>query len=320
MSISDNILNNIQNLLILKQDAAASIAKAARALMLDPQSVGLLKVLDRGEAVARVAGWPDPVLVKVLFVPPHRGSSTTPLPPLQVVPAKRLRELKKLQDALTRATGELGRARKGAGDAPARILQYAHDVVADWVKRRGKTLARIWETLEIDQPGRQDAIRKALGDYAVIRDVRLGSTKVALLLPTEAGWALVGRQPPQGQGRGEIVHLHGAWWAYDWAVQQGYEAHLEWLVPKTTHPADVGYCVGGAWHVIEIAVTCFDNLADAVRASLVVSNAVESVTIVTTLKSEHPRVRRVLAAPDLAGVLDRVHFSTFDHYLREVYA
>jgi len=102
-------------------------------------------------------------------------------------------------------------------------------------------------------------------------------------------------------------------------LQQECEAYIEWPVPGTHHRADIGACIKGKWHVFEVANTCFDNLVDAVRASLLVSSAVESVTIVTKLKSEHARVRKVLAAPDLAGVMDRVHLSTFDYYLREVY-
>lgn len=320
MSVSESILNNIQNLVILKQEAPASIAKAVRALMMDPQAAGTLKALDRGEAVVRVASWPNPVLMKIFFVPPHRGSTVTPAPQLNIVPAKRLNELPEIAEALAQATGELRRARGSADETPAKILAHVHDVIADWVNRRGKPIARIWDTLKINQPGKQDAIRKALSPtYAVIVDERFGSTKVGLLLPTPAGLALVGRQPLKHQGRGNIVHLHGAWWAYDWAVQQGYEARLEWLVPGTNHPADVGYCVNGRWHVIEIVVTCFDNLANAVRASLLASDAVETVTIVSILKNEHARVRSILAADDLAGVKDRVRLSTFTYYLREVY-
>jgi hypothetical protein len=236
------------------------------------------------------------------------------------VPAKRLAELPELEEALAQATGELRRGRRVAVEAPDKLLAQVHDVIADWVRQPGKPLVRIWETLGIDQPGKQEAIRAALAPkFADLSDERFSSTKVAILEPNDAGYALVGRTPPQGPGGGSKVHRHGAWWARDWAVQREYEAYLEWLVLGTNHRADVGCCLNGKWHVFEIAVTCFDNLADAVRASLVVSNAVESVTIVTTLKSEHARVRRILATPDLAGVMNRVHLGTFDYYLREVY-
>ena len=319
-SASESILNNIQNLVVLKHDAPASIAKAMRCLMLPAQAAGLLKSLDRGAAIVRVAGWPEPVLGQVTFVPPHRGSSSTPSPELDVIPAKRLSEMPELEEALKQATGELGRTRKGTSETPAKLQAHVHDALADWIHRRGKPLARIWEALKIEGPAKQEAVRKSLsGGFAEIRDVRLGSAKVALLLPSEAGYALVGRRPPKGLGRGEITHLHGAWWAYDWAVKQGYEAQLEWPVPNTSHPADVGYRADGVWHVIEIVDTCFQNIAAAVRASLLVSGVVESVTIVTKLKSEHARVRRMLVSDDLAPMMDRVHLSTFDYYLREVY-
>jgi hypothetical protein len=317
---SEALLNNIKNLVVLNQDAPACIAMAARALMLDRAAAGILSALEPGEAVMRLAGWRFPLLGRVTLVPPHRGSTATPAPEFSAVPAKRLAELPELEEALAQATGELRRGRKVAVDAPDKIVAQVHDVIADWVLRPGKPLVRIWETLKINQPGKQEAIRKALApEFADVRDERFSSTKVAILQPTDAGYALVGRRSPDGQGNGDTVHRNGAWWVRDWSLQQQYAAHLEWPVPGTHHRGDVGVCINGKWHVFEIAVTCFDNLADAVRASLVVSNAVESVTIVTTLKSEHARVRRVLATPDLGGVMDRVHLSTFDYYLREVY-
>jgi hypothetical protein len=317
---SESILNNIQNLVVLKHNAPATITKAARALMLHPQATGILKSLDRGDAVVRVAGWPEPVLGHVTYVAPHRGEVCTPPPELSIVPAKRLRELPELQEALAKATGELGRVRKGGALVPGKLQAHVHDVLAAWVHRPGTPLARIWQALKVRGPSVQDAIKAALSpEFAEIRDERLGSAKVALLRPTEAGYALVGRRPPTGLGRGELVHQHGAWWARDWALQQGYEAWLEWLVSGTRHPADVGYCANGTWHVIEIVDTCFNNLADAVRASLLVSNAVETVTIVTKLKGDHTRVRQLLAAEDLAPVRARVHLTTFDYYLRAVH-
>lgn len=57
----------------------------------------------------------------------------------------------------------------------------------------------------------------------------------------------------------------------------------------------------GTWHVIEIVSTVFDNLADAIRASLLKCTVIETVTIVTTTKSMHGDIRRQLAAAaDLA--------------------
>lgn len=317
---AESILNNIQNLVILRQEAPGSLARALRGLLLPVQAAGLLKSLERGDAVLRIAGWPEPVLGHVTFVPPHRGSTATPDPQLDVVPAQRLTELPALRDELTFATGELGRTRKTSEETPEKIMAHVHDVIAEWVRQPGKPLARIWNALEIESPSKQAAIRKMLGSkFAELHDERFGSAKVAILLPNTAGCALVERGPLRGLGRGEIVHVHGAWWARDWALKQGYEAVLEWLVPGTSHPADVGYCARGKWHVIEVVDTCFKNLADAIRASLLVSKAVETVTIVTKLKSEHARVRRALAANDLVPVMGRVHLSTFDYYLREVY-
>ncbi|HNQ22530.1 MAG TPA: hypothetical protein PKK06_05490 [Phycisphaerae bacterium] len=321
MSASESILNNVQNLVILRQEAPGSVVRALRALPLPPEAAGLLMSLDRGDAVLHLAGWPEPVLGHVTFVPPHRGSTATPDPQLDVVPARRLAELPEVLDELTHAKGELGRVRKSADDTPDKIMANVHDVLADWIRQPGKPMARIWAALGIDAPSKQKAIRKVLAPkFAQIRDERFGSAKVAILLPNAAGYALVGRGSLTGLGRGEVVHLHGAWWARDWAVKQGYEAHLEWRVGVgVNHPADVGYCADGVWHVIEVVDTSFLNLADAVRASLVLSTIVQTVTIVTKLKSEHARVRRLLAVEDLAGVMDRVQLSTFDFYLREVY-
>lgn len=317
---SEALLNNVQNLVVLKQNAPACITAATRALILDRDAVTLLRTLKQGEAILRLASWDEPVLAQVTFVPPHRGSTATPAPDIPVVPAQRLAELPAVAEALRQAPAPLRRAKWDATETPEKLLAYVHDVIADWVRKPGKPLARIWETLKIDQPARQKAIRKAMAPaFAELRDERFGSIKSAILRPNDRGYALVGRRPPEGQGCGEMVHQHGVYWARDWALQQGYEARLEWRVPGTRHPADLGYWVDGKWHVIEVVVTSFDNLADAVRASLLVSDVVASVTIVTRLKKEHERVRRILSAADLAAVVRRVQLSTFDFYLRAVH-
>lgn len=322
MSTSEHILNNIQNIVILKQEAPASIARATRMLMLPTQLSAVLKQLECGEAIVRLADFPDPVKGKVSFVEPHRGSISEATAALLAVPSKRLAELPQLQAELRTSQGELGRAKKSAVESPGQLRRHVHDVIAEWVKQPGMPLVRIWEALSVKHAGTRDAIREALSPkFADLRDERFGSTKVAILEPTEAGYELVGRRVPEGRGRGGVVHRNGAWWARDWALMQGYEAKLEWCAPGASrHPVDVGFLMNGKWHVIEIVSTVIDNLADAIRASLLGCNVIETVTIVTTTKSMHADIRRRLAAAtDLAPVMCRVQYSTFDFYLREVH-
>lgn len=322
MSTSEHILNNIQNVVILRQEAPASIARCTRLLMLPMQLSELLKQLECGEAIIRLADFPDPVMGRVSFVEPHRGTSPEVTPAVVAVPSKRLAELPPLQAELRTSQGELGRAKKSAVESPGQLRSHVHDVIVEWAKQPGTPLVRIWKTLGIKQPSVQAAVRDALApEFATLTDVRLGSTQVAIIEPNDAGYALIGRRVPEGRGRGGLVHRHGAWWARDWALKQGYEAQLEWISsPAGGHPADVGFRAHGTWHVIEIVSTVFDNLADAIRASLLKCTVIETVTIVTTTKSMHGDIRRQLAAAaDLAPVMCRVQYSTFDFHMREVH-
>jgi hypothetical protein len=290
--------------------------------MLHPQAASILKSLERGDALLRIAGWPEPILGHVMFVPPHRGSSSTPAPHLAVIPAKRLSEIPELNDALTRATGELGRTRKTAVGTPSKQLPHVHDVIADWVRWPGKPLSKIWLALGIRSPAVQLRVRQSLVDekLANIVDEQIGSTKVALLDPTEAGYALVGRNVPNGIGRGKTVHRNCAYWARDWARQQGYEAFLEWLATGSNHPVDVAYGVGDRFHVIEVVDKCDQNLVDSIRSSLMLSTVVETVTVVAKQKKLASDLRAKLqATPELAAVIDRVRYNTYDFYLRAVH-
>lgn len=66
------ILNNLQNLVLLRQESAESITLGAHTLLLPRGAEALLPALNPGEAVVRVAGWPDAVLAQLDYVAPRR--------------------------------------------------------------------------------------------------------------------------------------------------------------------------------------------------------------------------------------------------------
>jgi len=140
---------------------------------------------------------------------------------------------------------------------------------------------------------------------------------------TDKGWSERGAQPPDTTGyEGDDVHPFLQHMVRGAHLNRGHEAFLRWPVPGTSHTTDVMFIDGqDRYHAVECVATCEENLARHLRACLIESDAIATVTIVATEKSRLQRIRKTLFAdPVLAALSDRVFFEPALKYLEECYA
>jgi len=157
-------------------------------------------------------------------------------------------------------------------------------------------------------------------ELAVFEEVRIGRRNVLLIEPTDAGYNRLNRKPRNPAGRGGIAHRRYCRWVMMYLERQGLRPQIEAVVPGTSHPADVAYCVDGRWHVYEIVSTCDDNLIQHAEACLLQSSSVETLTIVAAQKSILALIERKFRAEGaLAPVLRKVRWQPLEPILEALF-
>lgn len=164
------------------------------------------------------------------------------------------------------------------------------------------------------------AMRKELEGKKLIHSVeaRLGSTNYWLAEPTEAGFALINKPVTKNRGRGDLEHRSYAHWIAWAGERRGFTAYLERLAPGTNHPLDVIWETPDGLVGFEVAVSTESNILSHIRAALIESDALTSLTIVAPKKTDLNRIRRnVKRDESVASVLGRVSWEVVETYLRE---
>jgi hypothetical protein len=238
-------------------------------------------------------------------------------------PAKRLHELPEIERALNELITEfkannLRRTRRvnaGLSKNARKLLELA--AVRPYVP-----VARLWEQIGNVRPAAQKAARQELESLllAAFVESRVGRANVLLIDVLDKGYELVGAEPVAKRGRGGIKHRHFAHWIFGALRKEGHKPELEWTVPGTNHPADVALQDRGAWHVYEVSVTATENVVSHLRACLLRSSVVGTVSVVTqTVAAQNTLKRTVLDEPTLDAVKDRIKFEVVETYMRKLF-
>lgn len=239
------------------------------------------------------------------------------------IPSRPLSELPELRQALKEAAAahRHAKARQAQLSRPE-LSRMARDLLDAWSLEPCAPLSHLYKRIHCSSPGTQKKIRGELArrKLAEFATPRLEKSKVGLMMITDAGWELMGKLPPKLPGRGGIEHMHAAVWIQAVGKRTGYESATEWSVPPSmTHPVDVSWRVSERWRAFEICWSA-DNLPSHIKACLIDSDAVESVTVVTFEKRELAALRdAVEAAFPLSPILTRVRYETLQAYYHALY-
>lgn len=318
------IMGSIENHIFLRQEDHASITVAANTLMLPPGAEGMLRKLERGQAIVRTGeGWKDPFLAQIDFTPPCHTPKTTPYDTHDFVPAQPLSELPHVNQALSEFIAQhQARKARQAKASKKKLSAKAEEFLACAAGHPFTPVARLWKLVGSATPPKQLAVRKELlrDKCAVFDKVRIGSAEVALVAVTEEGWQYLQTDPPALRGRGGIVHRHFAHWIAMVGRQRGYRSEVEFYLPDLNYATDAAWLVDGLWRVFEVGVTETKNLPSHLDACLRQSKSVTDVTIVTSQKSTSDEIRLQLSSHLLAStLLDRVSFESISTYKEELW-
>lgn len=307
---------------ILNQSDAASISIAAHTLLLPRGAEVMLPALRPGQCLFRESQgpWPHPMLAQIDYVAPGRGPASRPLDTIPFIPAKPLRELPHVQEALQELIRQHRashlRHQKPDRKEPA-LSRHAQTLLHAAAVYPYYPVARLYEKASLTlTPQTQMNIRKELEDSkrADFQEIRVSSVNVLLIRLTDI--------TTKGQGRGSIAHQHISHWVKEIGIRRGFAAHTEWIVPgNTNHPVDVVWLTpDGKTRAWEVVVDCEDNLPAHIKACFEDSQAIDSLTIVVTQKAIRARLQKALGAEfSDAPYRDRIHYEIVESIMKELF-
>jgi hypothetical protein len=184
-------------------------------------------------------------------------------------------------------------------------------------------LNKLFERMGNISPATQQKIIKKLVKLKLIEavQIRTGKSPQRLGQLTRAGWDFLNDTSKFKPLRGGPIHTQVCRSKQALDIKRGCDESIcECPYPNSTGFCDVGTWIDGKLHCTEAVIGCDSNVCHHVRSCFIDSNQVESLTIVTLLKSEHKRLlAKIMAEPDLAFFSSRIHFTTLDEILKELY-
>jgi hypothetical protein len=327
-SASRFVLSNATNHFIFRLNDAESIIEASRTLMLPPGGELSLNSLQPGECLVKQIGpWPHAMIGKIDYMPPCRTKpdryDTHPYEP-----AKSLQELPEVKHLLQKAIAEhrrtsLRQARQSKDARPLGKLSRTFLDYASLPKHQYEPVHIIFGHIGKIPPATQSAVmneleKKKLAEFCRFR---AGKSFFRLLNITDSGWSFLQKEPASKPGKGSTVHSHICHWVQDVGIKRGYEKSVfEWLVSGTNHSCDVGFKIHGKWHGIEVVVDCYSNIVDHVKECFIKSKVVETLTIVTTTKSQWEKIRTLLMSDqETLFFINRIKFEVAETYMKELW-
>ncbi len=322
--VSRMVLGNSTHHFIFAMGDEEGSDEACRTLFLPPSAKPLLESLRPGKCLFRQAGsWPHAMLADIDFVPPNRSPSPEDFDAHPVVPSIRLKDFPEVQQALRRRIGEAeGTKLRQTKWKKDEVSKLARDFLDAASAHPYEPVARLWNRIGTVPFARQKRVHDDLNNrkLAEFQEIRIGSANVLLTWLSPKAWQMLGKERPARTGRGGIAHRHFANWIERILREQGFEARLEFPVPPTDHPLDVGYELDGSIYGFEICVTCVANITSHLEACFLSSDLVKNVTIVAPLRSQVVDIQRtVQAALSLQGVQDRVYYEVVDLYRSKLF-
>jgi DNA-binding PadR family transcriptional regulator len=172
--------------------------------------------------------------------------------------------------------------------------------------------------------GAQQQIIKKLKKLEYIKTIRERTEKIYIVFAslTDAGRKHINKPLEKNQIRGDTTHRNTTLLKRDLDLKQGAEnCVLEFQYPNSSGFSDLGSKFNGKWHCTEVVVDCKANINDHVKSCfLEAAGQVETLTIVTLLKSEHKNIlEKIMSDPELVFFVNRIKFMTLEQIIKELY-
>jgi hypothetical protein len=122
--------------------------------------------------------------------------------------------------------------------------------------------------------------------------------------------------------RGDITHNNTTYLKRDLDVKKGAtETIIEFKYPNSSGSADLGSKFNGKWHATEVVISCDSNINDHAKNCFLDANEqIETLTIVTLLKSEHKKIlNKIMSVPELVFFVSRIRFITLEDIIKGLY-
>jgi hypothetical protein len=325
---SQFISSNASYHIILNQSDPLSAASAAQTL-LSSQSTQLISSLEPGELVFKesMGKVPYAMLVKADYVQPSDMLRPDKFDQIQFSPARSMKDIPGFKDKVDELIDKL------------RIVILRQDRVKSAVSplsKRERTfldlmslyeyepLHRIFARMGSLSPATQRSIIKKLiiKKMIISEDIRTSKSKIRLGCLTEAGWNFLNKKSKYKPLRGKMIHTHICRWKQSLDLKNGaQESICEYPIPNTKGFSDIGSKFNGQIHCTEVIVDCSSNICHHARDCFINSKDIESLTIVTLLKSEHSKIRdTIMSDPELVFFINRIKFMTVDEILRGLWS
>ena len=321
--VSRQVVTNMNNLFIFRVTDAMSLREARDYLILPEGSEAMLPALERGQSLLRTNnGWPHAVLGQFDNIPTSHRPRPKSFDRLAFAPARHLTELPALCEHLDKLAAQ-HRSAQRRQSSKTKLPDNARKLLDLAAMYPYTPVPRLWDNVGPISAGAQGAARKALEkrNLAVFAKVRVSKHDVLLIELTEAGFALLGKDPPGGSGRGSLPHRAFQHWLEQVGRNRGYKTACEWLVPPLrSHPVDCAWFVGeGVW-IFEIALHAVDNLGSHMRACFEDSDVVSRATIITPSKKLMQQSQDSIAQDlSLMRFADRISFESVAPYMKELW-
>jgi hypothetical protein len=313
---------------IIKNQSDPVSAISAAQTLLEPNSTQLISSLSPSELVFKesMGKVAYAMLVNADYIQPSDMLRPDKFDQLPFSPARSMKDIPGFKDKVDELIDKL------------RIVILRQDHAKSAVSPLGKRerifldlmslyeyepLHRIFARMGNLSPATQrNTIKKLITKKMIIsEDIRTSKSKIRLGCLTEAGWNFLNKKSKYKPLRGKIIHTHICRWKQSLDLKNGaQESICEFPIPNTTGFSDIGSKFNGQIRCTEVIVDCTSNICHHVRDCFVNSKSIESLTIVTLLKSEHSQIRdTIMSDPELVFFINRIKFMVVDEILRELW-
>ena len=309
------------------QTDSASIDLSAHTL-LELESKQLVASLKCGQFVFKEAMGPVPygMLMQADHVPASDMSRPEKFDQHPFTSARGIKDIPGLQEKVDRLISEYRKTvlrQQKAKKATPSLTKNERTFLTHKSLNEYEPLNKLFVRMNISSPATQKKIIQKLVKMNFLETAQIRTSKSTRGLGqlTKAGWDYLKDKSKSKPLRGGLVHTHVCRWKQALDIKQGCDESIcELQYPNSTGFCDVGTRVNGKLHCTEVVIDCDSNICDHVRSCFIDSDAVETLTIVTLLKSEHKKIQEmILSNHELAFFINRINLLTVDEILKALY-
>jgi predicted transcriptional regulator len=309
---------------VKNQSDPVSATSAAQTL-LEPKSTQLISSLEPKEMVYKesMGKIPYAMLVNSDYIQPSDMLQPDKFDQLPFTPARSMNDIPGFKDRLDELIKKLKVVilRQDRTKSAISPLSQKERIFLDLMSLyEYEPLHRIFSRMGNLSPATQRNIIKKLKTKGLIDydSIRTSKSYIRLGCLTEEGWTFLNKKSKYKPLRGKMIHTHICRWKQSFDLKNGaQESICEFPIPQTTGYSDVGSRFNSIIHCTEVIVECTSNICHHARDCFIKSKAVESLTFVTLLKSEHPKIRdMIMSDPELVFFINRINFMTVDQILK----